>query len=104
MTAAFDYTRFNLKKEETHAYTQFRYSYYGPKLYVTQLLERRGRAPAPFPLLRTGTVVGGGSYDGAVDSDKKAHLKEKAAEEFRLFWMVAAYLAAFFVRSSHIGG
>jgi len=32
-----------------------------------------------------------------LDSDKKAHLKEKAAEEFRLFWMIAAYLAAFFV-------
>ena len=32
-----------------------------------------------------------------MDSEKKAHLKEKAAEEFRLFWMIAAYLAAFFV-------
>jgi hypothetical protein len=32
-----------------------------------------------------------------MDSEKKAHLKEKAAEEFRLFWMIATYLAAFFV-------
>ena len=32
-----------------------------------------------------------------MDSEKKARLKEKAAEEFRLFWMIAAYLAAFFV-------
>ena len=29
-----------------------------------------------------------------MDSDKKAHLKEKAAEELLLFWMIAAYLAA----------
>ena len=35
VSAAFDYTRFNLKKEQTNTYTQFRYSYYGPKLYVT---------------------------------------------------------------------
>ena len=32
-----------------------------------------------------------------MDSEKKAHLKEKAAEEFRLFLLIAAYLAAFFV-------
>ena len=32
-----------------------------------------------------------------MDPERKAHLKEKAAEEFRLFWMIAAYLAAFFV-------
>ena len=32
-----------------------------------------------------------------MDNEKKARLKEKAAEEFRLFWMIAAYLAAFFV-------
>lgn len=31
-----------------------------------------------------------------MDSEKKAHLKEKAAEEFRLFLLIAAYLAAFF--------
>jgi hypothetical protein len=35
LSAAFDYTRFNLKKEQTNTYTQFRYSYYGPRLYVT---------------------------------------------------------------------
>jgi hypothetical protein len=35
VSAAFDYTRFNLKKEQTNTYTQFRYSYYGPKVYVT---------------------------------------------------------------------
>jgi hypothetical protein len=32
-----------------------------------------------------------------MDNEKKARLKEKAAEEFRLFWMIAVYLAAFFV-------
>src|SRR5271154_1830344 len=32
-----------------------------------------------------------------MDSEKKAHLKEKAAEEFRLLFLVTAYLAAFFV-------
>jgi Na+-transporting NADH:ubiquinone oxidoreductase subunit NqrD len=32
-----------------------------------------------------------------MDSGKKANLKEKAAEEFRLFLLIAAYLAAFFV-------
>ena len=32
-----------------------------------------------------------------MDSEKKAHLKEKAAEEFRLFLLIAGYLAAFFV-------
>jgi hypothetical protein len=30
-------------------------------------------------------------------AEKKAHLKEKAAQQFRLFLMVAGYLAAFFV-------
>ncbi len=32
-----------------------------------------------------------------MDSEKKAHLKEKAAEELRLLLLVSAYLAAFFV-------
>jgi hypothetical protein len=32
-----------------------------------------------------------------MDSEKKAHIKEKAAEEFRLFLLIAAYLGAFFV-------
>ena len=31
-----------------------------------------------------------------MDSEKKAHLKEKAAEEFRLLVLITAYLAAFF--------
>ncbi len=42
-------------------------------------------------------AVRAGRYDPGVDSEKKTHLKEKAAEEFRLFWMIAAYLAAFFM-------
>jgi hypothetical protein len=32
-----------------------------------------------------------------MDTEKKAHLKEKAAEEFRLLFLISAYLAAFFV-------
>lgn len=34
VSAAFDYTRFRLKKEQTNTYTAFSYSYYGPRLYV----------------------------------------------------------------------
>ena len=33
----------------------------------------------------------------AMDSEKKTHLKEKAAEEFRLLFLISGYLAAFFV-------
>jgi hypothetical protein len=32
--AAFDYTRFNIKREETNTYVAFTYRYYGPRLYV----------------------------------------------------------------------
>ena len=32
-----------------------------------------------------------------MDSERKSHLKEKAAEEFRLLFLISAYLAAFFV-------
>ncbi len=35
LSAAFDYQRFSLKKEQTTTYVQFKYSYYGPRLYVT---------------------------------------------------------------------
>ncbi len=35
LSAAFDYQRFSLKKEETTTFVQFKYSYYGPRLYVT---------------------------------------------------------------------
>ena len=33
--AAFDYTKFHIKKEETNTYVAFAYSYYGPRVYVT---------------------------------------------------------------------
>jgi hypothetical protein len=32
--AAFDYTRFNLKREQTNSTVQFRYNYYGPRVYA----------------------------------------------------------------------
>lgn len=34
LSAAFDYQRFSLKKENESTYIQFKYSYYGPRLYV----------------------------------------------------------------------
>jgi hypothetical protein len=34
VSAAFDYTRFSIKREETNSYVKFAYSYYGPRLYV----------------------------------------------------------------------
>jgi hypothetical protein len=33
--AAFDYTKFSIKKEETNTYVAFAYSYWGPRVYVT---------------------------------------------------------------------
>jgi hypothetical protein len=33
--AAFDYTKFAIKKEETNTYVAFAYSYWGPRVYVT---------------------------------------------------------------------
>jgi uncharacterized membrane protein len=33
VSVAFDYTRFNLKKEETNTFVDFKYDYYGPRLY-----------------------------------------------------------------------
>ena len=33
--AAFDYTKFSIKKEETNTYIAFSYSYWGPRVYVT---------------------------------------------------------------------
>ena len=33
--AAFDYTKFSIKKEDDITIIQFRYSYYGPKVYLT---------------------------------------------------------------------
>jgi hypothetical protein len=30
----FEYTKFNLKREETNSYVNFAYSYYGPRVYV----------------------------------------------------------------------
>ena len=35
VSAAFDYTRFRLKKEETNTFVEFAYSYYGPRVYLT---------------------------------------------------------------------
>jgi hypothetical protein len=35
LSAAFDYQRFSLKREDTSTYVQFKYSYYGPRLYLT---------------------------------------------------------------------
>ena len=32
---AFQYTKFNIKKEETNTLVDFSYAYYGPKVYVT---------------------------------------------------------------------
>jgi hypothetical protein len=34
VSAAFDYMRFRLTKEQTSTYVQFNYSYYGPRLYA----------------------------------------------------------------------
>jgi opacity protein-like surface antigen len=35
LSAAFDYQRFSLKREDTNTYVKFQYSYYGPRLYLT---------------------------------------------------------------------
>jgi hypothetical protein len=35
VSVAFNYTKFNLKKEETNTFVDFSYSYYGPRLYLT---------------------------------------------------------------------
>ncbi len=35
LSAAFDYQRFGLKREDANTFVQFKYSYYGPRLYVT---------------------------------------------------------------------
>jgi len=35
LSAAFDYQRFSLKRENTNTFVKFQYSYYGPRLYLT---------------------------------------------------------------------
>jgi len=35
VSGAFDYTRFRLKKEEVNTFTEYSYSYYGPRVYLT---------------------------------------------------------------------
>ncbi len=35
VSAAFDYQRFSLKREDATTYVQFKYSYYGPRVYLT---------------------------------------------------------------------
>ena len=35
VSAAFNYQRFSLKREQANTYVQFKYSYYGPRLYLT---------------------------------------------------------------------
>ncbi|HTY40820.1 MAG TPA: hypothetical protein VMH79_02990 [Thermoanaerobaculia bacterium] len=35
LSAGFDYQRFSLKREDANTYVQFKYSYYGPRLYLT---------------------------------------------------------------------
>jgi hypothetical protein len=35
LSAAFDYQRFGLKRENANTFVQFKYSYYGPRLYLT---------------------------------------------------------------------
>lgn len=34
LSAAFDYTRFSLKREDENSLVQFKYSYYGPRVYL----------------------------------------------------------------------
>lgn len=34
VSAAFDYTRFDLKREDTNTFVEFKYNYYGPRLYL----------------------------------------------------------------------